>query len=396
MKQALIVTYYAGANYGAFWQAYGIGKYIEKCGFNVNYLRHNEMQEELSSGKNEYERTKNKAILEEINKSFDLTDDLKTKYDLVILGSDEIWNRTSAIKREYRQYWGQGIKATNKISYAPCAINTSWKRLIFKIPALKNLDGISVRDIQTSNTIKKIIGKEVPIVLDPTFLISYEFVNKPLIEGEYLLIYSYGLIDKQIKVVKNYAKEKKLKIVVSGHNADWADYNPACSPKEWLSLFKYSNLVFTTTFHGTVFSIIFEKNFLLLGNNVKAVSLLDEFDLTDHICNDCEQISEKIVNNIDYNILNGMKTKMLGDSLYYLNSFSLNYGDNGIPKLTFNKDECCGCTACYSICPKGAIIMSSDEEGFLYPMINADRCIKCHKCLNVCSFKVEQGRIFKR
>ena len=340
MKHALIVTYYAGANYGAFWQAYGIGKYIEKCGFSVKYLRHSEMQEELSSGKNEYERTKNKAILEEINKSFDLTDDLKTKYDLVILGSDEIWNRTSAIKREYRQYWGQGIKATNKI--------------------------------------------------------SYEFVNKPLIEGEYLLIYSYGLTDKQIKVVKNYAKEKKLKIVVSGHNADWADYNPACSPKEWLSLFKYSNFVFTTTFHGSVFSIIFEKNFLLLGNNVKAVSLLDEFDLTDHICNDCEQISEKIVNNIDYNVLNDIKTKMLGDSLYYLNSFSLNYGDNDIPKLTFNKDECCGCTACYSICPKEAIIMSSDEEGFLYPMINADRCIKCHKCLNVCSFKVEQGRTIKR
>ena len=48
------------------------------------------------------------------------------------------------------------------------------------------------------------------------------------------------------------------------------------------------------------------------------------------------------------------------------------------------KENCCGCTACKSICPAQAISMDYDEEGFLYPKINADLCVDCNKCNNVC------------
>jgi coenzyme F420-reducing hydrogenase beta subunit len=50
------------------------------------------------------------------------------------------------------------------------------------------------------------------------------------------------------------------------------------------------------------------------------------------------------------------------------------------------KEECCGCTACMSICPKQAITMISDEEGFLYPSINQELCIECDLCKQVCPF----------
>lgn len=54
----------------------------------------------------------------------------------------------------------------------------------------------------------------------------------------------------------------------------------------------------------------------------------------------------------------------------------------------FNKkEECSGCGACYSICPQKAITMKQDEEGFLYPEIDKNKCIKCKKCLSVCAFK---------
>ena len=49
-----------------------------------------------------------------------------------------------------------------------------------------------------------------------------------------------------------------------------------------------------------------------------------------------------------------------------------------------SKEDCCGCTACFSICPVGAIEMVEDDEGFLYPLINEIRCIKCKKCLAIC------------
>ena len=56
-------------------------------------------------------------------------------------------------------------------------------------------------------------------------------------------------------------------------------------------------------------------------------------------------------------------------------------------ELFADKQDCCGCTACYASCPTQAITMIPDEEGFLYPGINADKCISCGKCQRVCPIK---------
>lgn len=58
-----------------------------------------------------------------------------------------------------------------------------------------------------------------------------------------------------------------------------------------------------------------------------------------------------------------------------------------IPELYHEKKECCGCSACFAVCPAGAIVMMPDEEGFLYPVIEKEKCLKCGKCLNVCPFR---------
>ena len=58
-----------------------------------------------------------------------------------------------------------------------------------------------------------------------------------------------------------------------------------------------------------------------------------------------------------------------------------------VPVLFKRKEECCGCTACYAICPKNAISMIEDEEGFLYPRINKNKCISCYQCFKVCPVK---------
>ena len=52
----------------------------------------------------------------------------------------------------------------------------------------------------------------------------------------------------------------------------------------------------------------------------------------------------------------------------------------------FKKEDCCGCSACYSVCPTNAIVMELDVEGFLYPTIVSNKCIGCNLCVKVCSF----------
>lgn len=55
-----------------------------------------------------------------------------------------------------------------------------------------------------------------------------------------------------------------------------------------------------------------------------------------------------------------------------------------------NKSDCCGCAACMNVCPKGAIAMTKDEYGFIYPQINRDKCVECGLCMRVCSFQNKQ------
>ena len=52
-----------------------------------------------------------------------------------------------------------------------------------------------------------------------------------------------------------------------------------------------------------------------------------------------------------------------------------------------DKNECCGCTACENACPKNAITMQTDDEGFLYPVIDDALCVNCGICKNVCAFQ---------
>lgn len=65
--------------------------------------------------------------------------------------------------------------------------------------------------------------------------------------------------------------------------------------------------------------------------------------------------------------------------------------EKSIPVLFYEKKDCCGCGACYSICPTGAISMEKDEEGFLYPEIDESECKRCGLCKKSCVIQLEDG-----
>lgn len=63
---------------------------------------------------------------------------------------------------------------------------------------------------------------------------------------------------------------------------------------------------------------------------------------------------------------------------------------------TSNKEDCCGCGICALLCPRDAITMIQDEEGFFYPIINEIKCIKCEICLKNCAFRFERKKLVAR
>lgn len=63
----------------------------------------------------------------------------------------------------------------------------------------------------------------------------------------------------------------------------------------------------------------------------------------------------------------------------------------GLPILYLRKEECCGCTACYAVCPESAVFMAEDEEGFEYPWVDESKCVRCYMCLEVCPIKAAKS-----
>lgn len=59
----------------------------------------------------------------------------------------------------------------------------------------------------------------------------------------------------------------------------------------------------------------------------------------------------------------------------------------GLPELYQERSECCGCTACVAVCPRDAIAMEPDEEGFAYPVVDFALCIRCGRCIEICAFE---------
>src|SRR5690606_3808547 len=190
---------------------------------------------------------------------------IKGKYDYVIVGSDIVWNFKDPFLGSDPIYFGQGLDGTRLISYAPSFGNISISDSLpdFVSRGIKNFEKISVRDTNSAEIIKNISGVEPETVLDPTFLIDpspfERVVSRP---HPYLLVYAYHLREHEIRSAKAFAKQRGLQTVAVGYRCDWADKNViALGPFEWLGYFKNASYVLTSTFHGTIFSLKYQKNF---------------------------------------------------------------------------------------------------------------------------------------
>lgn len=216
---------------------------------------------------------------------------LNDGYDFFIVGSDQVWNPNfyGQDSTNFLDFADPKKRIAYAASFGVSSIEGDLKS--FYKNNLSKIDNISVRESSGEKIIKDLIGKSVPVVIDPTMLLSkLEWLN--LVAGEnnklefkedYILIYTLRDVSTKIKnKITEYAKKNNLRIVsIMGDLHQEDAIIPTIT--EFIELISNAQLVVTDSFHGTVFSILLETPFITLernGGNMESrlLTLLNKFD----------------------------------------------------------------------------------------------------------------------
>jgi polysaccharide pyruvyl transferase WcaK-like protein len=196
-------------------------------------------------------------------------------FDAIIVGSDQVWgpaNHSTAIN-----FIGWSPEYQGKrISYAPCcAINRVDDKHKKRLQSLlKQFHAISVRNLETFSFVKTLINIKAPIVLDPTFLYPFEEFKKSFKPPykKYIFVYVIGneITGSHKQLIAEIKKSRgEMPVIVAQLSEkhpqlfSWADKTYySLTPDEWLSLIAQADFFYTDSFHGAVFALKFNINFV--------------------------------------------------------------------------------------------------------------------------------------
>lgn len=327
-------------NHGSFLQSYALKNILEQQGHQVSFLDikkgelltleeadeyHSEngkrnLKELVQRFRVKMKNRKQKEIFLKEQKEFLGLSDVyhyDEPCDAAVIGSDEVFNCTTNAKWGLStQLFGEIPNARKVITYAASCGGTTYESIPEQYHekienALNQLTSLSVRDHNTKSFVEKYWKGRIYEHLDPVFM--YDFCKEikiPEISFPYILIYSYNnRIHKkeEIEVIKNFAKKRNLKTVGAGIFQYWCDYNIPAESFEVLGYFKKANYVVTDTFHGSVMSIKFNKDFTVLvreSNRNKLEDLLCKFCLEERCILRPSELEENAKSSIEYASVN--------------------------------------------------------------------------------------------
>ena len=245
---------------------------------------------------------------------------LVSKYDAVIIGSDQVW--ANVYNRDLTYFTGsfsdyKGIKIAFSACKPTLDIPLLNKLRLKKL--LKNFDAISVRDNQTAQFVEGIIKTNPKITSDPTLLYDFpNFVDKQYVEAPYVLVYILGDIipgdfrKLKNKIIEKYGEIKIISVLISDVSceaeniSDLSLYN--IDPKEWLNLIYHAKFIITDSFHGTLFSIKYRKQFISyysqISRSSRLLDLQNRFNIKNIVSSVDECLEKQIIeNDIDYSLI---------------------------------------------------------------------------------------------
>ncbi|MEG0457420.1 MAG: polysaccharide pyruvyl transferase family protein, partial [Oscillospiraceae bacterium] len=340
MRLAIVTVYDSIVNYGSYLQAYALNKVLINMGHEVYFIERMEEKEILNRFdnlcviQNQIPKNRNLRKLRQISrkikikreqlanihrfnqfkndwkefKIINISEIKNYKIDALICGSDEIWNINNK-DIDFNFYSCEWEHSLPKLAYAISSGTTKKEELLQlkgSIDAIGDFDIILPRDNATQQLILKITGQNCNEVCDPTILLgrdNYPQINCEKNYGNYLLVYSYYIRKKERAFILKYAKEHKLKIISPCIYFEDADENIFVPSLEFPTLIKNANCVFTTTFHGTIFSLMFAKRLCCLSRLPKISDLIEKCNAKNTILPEnasYEQFCEIMSNDLDH------------------------------------------------------------------------------------------------
>lgn len=440
-----IVTFNSAHNYGAVLQAWALQEYLRSEGHDPSIINYrifdidklyrlykprnpyknatmNKLVHKAQDFK-AYQRDKNKykryrAFEHFINHTLNTTQPPAMNYaqlvkrefdfDAMIAGSDQIWNGVFT-KMNPGYFLNFGKPEVKRISYAA----SIGKDEISDVEALQfqkfihNFDYISVREQKAKEQVLRFIDDDVEVVCDPTLLLprsKYDEIKKdPKINQEYIYVHNVHLVkvDERLNAMaEELSKRTGLPIV---HNRADYSFTNECGkfldggPEEFLGWIANARYVLANSFHATVFSMIYHREFITIPhfqNPDRMRFFLGELGIGNHLLGLPEELPADLKDlAIDYEKVEERREAMKARSVAFLKKALAGprrTGEFSERKTYFDFPDpftCYGCRACEHACPTGAITMKGDQAGFIYPELNSEKCNECGKCVEVCIYK---------
>lgn len=309
-----------------------IGKMAYRLMHRQKIRRLNEVRTDAIKRFSERYISESKISIQENEPSYTIGD----KFDYFITGSDQVWN-PGCISRS-STFFLDFAPMNKRISFAPSfGVSEIPPELRERyIKGLSGLSGLSVREYEGAQIIKQLIGKDAEILVDPTLLLTKEEwlsvskinLTKRTETGGYILTYFLGDVSKETRrKMYNIGKENDLEII---NLLDINDPAYVSSPSDFLQYINSAKLVCTDSFHGSVFSMLFETPFIVFNRSGTSIysrieTLLSKFGLQSRKCENI--VENKQIFEVDFSGINLILEQEREKSFRYLQRM-LNEGEN--------------------------------------------------------------------
>ena len=254
------------------------------------------------------------------------------KYSAVITGSDQLWSPAGLPTNYYNLMFVPDDTLKISIASSFGVKEIPWYQKKRTIQYLNRIEYISMRENRGSEIVKELTGRDVPTILDPVFFLSKKewlerIPNKSEINEPYIFAYFLGTTQEYRNAVKKLAHDKGMKVVALRHmdqyveeDENFGDFAPYdVSPERFLNLLRNAEYVCTDSFHGTAFSILNEKQFVVFNRyaenssfskNSRIDTLCVNFGLENRRYKNGMSLSDVVKDDIDYKAV-GEKYKNL-------------------------------------------------------------------------------------